>query len=481
MLLAALVAVTQLPSFRRETIDWDEQTFMLMAQDLLRGHLPYIELFDNKPPGTYFSLALVMKLFGQSLEAVRWFGKACIFVAAALVFDAARPRAGRALAALAAAAFVAAHCTEFGLHTSSEIIANVPLAAALWLLLRRPLAPWSPWLAGLLLALAVLTRSNLVLVAAGVGLLYLVALVRPAAMGLPRLGLVGFVLGGLAPVLLLVAVYAAAGGLGDLLVATIAVPASYAAGQQGVAATAAQIIRHVLAPVSVFEGGFELVLGLAAVLAVVANRRRLWFDREGWLLLTVLVAVLLSMVAGGIFYTHYMLQLYVPLALLLAFALPPRSWEGRVLAVAAGLFGLLALAGALPAALASLAAGPPERPLREVAQAIAADRKPGDAVWALSGQLVLFYLDQPPLSRAGTQPDNLFRPEIMGPLQQAGYVGPDEFGRLLALRPRYVVVADDPSVDHVPQAEAGRLRTMTAGYDDWLERGHVRVLRRRDP
>jgi hypothetical protein len=140
--LALLTVATQLTSLQREVINWDESTFMLMAQDLLRGHLPYTSLFDNKPPLVFFVIAGVFAVFGQSLEAVRWFGDACIFATAAMVFGMLRGRAGTKVAALVAALFVAAHVPDFGLFTSSEIIANVPLTAALWVLLDRGERGW---------------------------------------------------------------------------------------------------------------------------------------------------------------------------------------------------------------------------------------------------------------------------------------------------------------------------------------------------
>ena len=65
ILLAFLSFYSRLAFLNREVLDWDETTFMLMAQDVLRGNLPYVHIFDNKPPGMFFILAAAMKLFGQ--------------------------------------------------------------------------------------------------------------------------------------------------------------------------------------------------------------------------------------------------------------------------------------------------------------------------------------------------------------------------------------------------------------------------------
>jgi hypothetical protein len=62
---AVLIVVTHLGSLSREVINWDESTFMLMAQDILRGHLPYLAQYDNKPPGIFFALAAAMKVLAS--------------------------------------------------------------------------------------------------------------------------------------------------------------------------------------------------------------------------------------------------------------------------------------------------------------------------------------------------------------------------------------------------------------------------------
>ena len=68
---ALLILATQLGSLVEEVIDWDESTFILMAADVLRGNLPYLNLFDNKPPVMFFALAGALAAFGESLVTVR--------------------------------------------------------------------------------------------------------------------------------------------------------------------------------------------------------------------------------------------------------------------------------------------------------------------------------------------------------------------------------------------------------------------------
>jgi hypothetical protein len=54
IIFALLVIITRLQALRFENIDWDESTFIIMASDVMRGHLPYLDVWDNKPPILFF-------------------------------------------------------------------------------------------------------------------------------------------------------------------------------------------------------------------------------------------------------------------------------------------------------------------------------------------------------------------------------------------------------------------------------------------
>ena len=82
LIFSSLLLVTRLGYLSWEVIDWDESTFIIMASHVRVGHLPFLELFDIKPPGIFFALAGMMSLFGENLITVRFFGAFCLLVAA---------------------------------------------------------------------------------------------------------------------------------------------------------------------------------------------------------------------------------------------------------------------------------------------------------------------------------------------------------------------------------------------------------------
>jgi len=129
--MVMLVVVVRTGSLEQEIIDWDESTFVLMAADLLRGHLPYVHLFDNKPPGIFVLLAGSIGVFGQSLWAVRLVGDLSVLLTALFTYAMVARYASSLTAGLTAMTLIAMTGTAYGLHTSTELPATAFMTAAL--------------------------------------------------------------------------------------------------------------------------------------------------------------------------------------------------------------------------------------------------------------------------------------------------------------------------------------------------------------
>ena len=52
-------------------LDKDESIYILGADSLLNGNLPYIEIWDNKPPGIFILFSLTMLILGNSIVSIR--------------------------------------------------------------------------------------------------------------------------------------------------------------------------------------------------------------------------------------------------------------------------------------------------------------------------------------------------------------------------------------------------------------------------
>jgi 4-amino-4-deoxy-L-arabinose transferase-like glycosyltransferase len=441
-----LIFLTRFGSLTREVIDHDESTFMLMGADVAAGHLPYIRMFDLKPPALFLMLGAIFALFGKSLLAVRLFGELCLFALVLPTFLVARRLAGFSAALGAALVTIAMASLDFGQPTYSELPATAFLMLALLLLLRAPVRWPAAAGGGLLVSLAVLTRTDLYPVAILGGVLLLVAGWRPA-LAVERRAWLAFGLAGLIPPLLLVLAYARAGELATLRLAMIDAPLVYA-GQKGPLGV---LLRHarLLAKVTL-KGPIIMVPALLLALGGLAllGRRLTRMPRRlpdwPWIVvLTFALGTALALLFSGAAYKHYWLQALPFLGIFIAVALARAELRSKLLAavlVAVPLGG--ALVARAPATIRLLVAPRSAGRHYDIAAAarhIHAESPAAPTVWCWSKQLVLWYLDVPPVSRAATHPDNLARPAVIRTLAAHGYVSSDEIGRIMASPPDYVV------------------------------------------
>lgn len=495
ILYAALLALTQLGMSPLDRVN-DESTFMLLAADLLNGHLPYTEIFDNKPPLIFFMLAGVMGLFGKTVLAVRLFGDVCLLVSSVMILLIARRHYSGVAAGMGGVLNVAIHSVMPGLHTSAGLPAMAFVMIALWCLITRPDRVWALALAGLLISLATLTRTNLAYLAVGAGALLAVAgWVFPRRSGVPGWAVVPFTLAGLAPPALMGLLYWQAGALTELKLATIDVALNYAGVWQW--SLAGLVKYHMLVwgdkvlEVPIVYGSFT-VLALAGLVALMWPRRTdetrapglAWYWIATWVFV---LSVCLSILKSGVVFDYYWQQFFPFVGLLVAALIDrlralPLLRAATIALVLAGMSAGLVRSG--PDSLEILLH--PGRledrhEVRRAAEAITGAMREGDQVWAVRAPLILFYLDLPLISPVVAHPANIGTERIMEPLVAAGYVPEGELDRLFDRRPEFLVTDQHVFIYYFDDAEQARLEKMLAtDYHRFLEGPEFIVFRRND-
>jgi hypothetical protein len=497
--MIVMVVVLRTGSLEREIIDWDESTFVLMAADLLRGHLPYVQLFDNKPPGIFLLVAGAIGIFGKSLWAVRLVGDLSVLITALFTYAMVARHASSLTAGLTSMTLIAMSATAYGLHTSAELPATAFMTAALWAATSRPDRLASPLSAGLLASAAILTRANLAIAVLCMGVVYLWPLVyaRPRS---HRLSAFAFAAGVLVPIAAVFGVYAVAGHLDVAVLSMITVPLAYALHQTTMLVVLKQNVWSISALLQDVPGTYLaptlLITASACSLlwrAVSATPRRPSVTpttADGDVLMSVLLCsaamlgTMLSILRGGMFYLHYWLQLY-PYAVFVVAA-------GAHLATRPALRWLLWVGCVVPPVTAIGERWPSFRRvmtspqqitarhrIRAIADRLRIDRRDGDEILALNNHLVLWYLDVPPITRIATHPTNLIVAEIVAPLARAGYTEADIFDRVLARRPRHIVSGDNDRFGQMDARQQALLeRVLRDDYEIWIREPGVTVYRR---
>ena len=214
---------------------WDESTFIILASHFLDGNLPYLDLFEIKPPGIFFALAGVMSIFGEDLLTVRLFSIFCLLISAVAGYAIAVRWMPPSLAGASMVVYSVLTCEiEFqGMSTEHLVLALI--MPAFWLLVAHRDRMWATFLIGILLSAATLTRTNIAYVVLALGAFYFWRFARPRP-DVPRAAFVAYGLGGALPLGSLMLTYWLAGGLDIFLLSTFWAPLYYASSQMGVAA-----------------------------------------------------------------------------------------------------------------------------------------------------------------------------------------------------------------------------------------------------
>ncbi|RPJ43857.1 MAG: hypothetical protein EHM19_07870, partial [Candidatus Latescibacterota bacterium] len=312
MLVLLLVTVlARLPFLFDAVINWDESTFLLMGEDLLRGRLPYVHAWDNKPPLVFIPYAAALAIFGDNVVGARILGIAAVFAGALLVRRAARRVIGRRGADWAAVLLVLFSGAPPGSFAAmSEHIALPFFCLALDRMLAGGSSRRSFFATGVLLGLMVLVRTNLAY--AALGFLLAVRILSPAGASARAISLAA---GALVPPLITAAVYAAAGRL-DLFVRSVVVaPLAYAesgwlSGVETLSRMARFGLRAEVLPL--------VLAALAGAFLLVRDARRGRTSARGLVALALLLALTaLSTAGSGRYFGHYAIQ-FLPFAAIAA-------------------------------------------------------------------------------------------------------------------------------------------------------------------
>ena len=168
VVLVGAFLLAKLP-FLDQSLDRDEGTYLYLGQETLNGARPYVDNYEMKPPGLFYSYALIRTFVGHSSTAVRWFSHLLIVINAFLLFISLRQWKWRWGALFAVASYLVFQMIPF--YLSSALLLE-PIVLFYFL---SAIVTWqfqkgyviSGILPGMLLMLAVLTKQNIVFLIIG--------------------------------------------------------------------------------------------------------------------------------------------------------------------------------------------------------------------------------------------------------------------------------------------------------------------------
>ena len=309
--LTAILAISTLLrlAFLHEPFDRDEGQYATIAQEILRGGLPYRDAIEIKPPGAFYLYALAIGLFGATTEAVRIFTALYAMLTVIAVYGVARQIAG-ARAGLCAALIYGIYSTFPRLqgNSNTEVFLVLPMTAGVWCFLKAIDTKKRPYLygVGLCAALAMLIKPVALPV---VALEFLLIPFFRSGAGRTResaLDLAAFLLPIAACAMATIAYFFLRGGLDDLFYWTVEFPRRYKDAEILLTPTLAAVLQYLRSVLAV-----PALLGIPAGLWLAVTKRTI----PGILPFLLILAVSWAIALPGKNFPHYFIMIIPFLAI----------------------------------------------------------------------------------------------------------------------------------------------------------------------
>jgi|TARA_B100001094_G_C18195422_1_gene810432 hypothetical protein len=311
-----LVFLTQFSSIGNEVIDWDETTFILMGNSFYEGNLPYTELWDLKPPMHFILIGFAFKTFGPSLLVTRLLGDFLIFLSAALIYHLTKDIFTNFERVLAASVYIIFVSFDFSQPTMTEFTATFFILLSLTFLKNN--GNHNFFLSGFAISLSVLTRTNIAFVVIGL----LVYLYRQKV---STKKVMIFLSGGLSPLFTFMLIYIFEGALKEFLYSVFVIPL----GNTVIRENFLDFVTSSL-PTIFLDGVFSIQIWFVFLLVSLlmryfikskTNSKKLIIDFPDVISLNIVIffSILISILLGGRFFYHYLIQLFPFASILLIF------------------------------------------------------------------------------------------------------------------------------------------------------------------
>lgn len=474
------------PILARSVLDWDESLYLLMAEQWRAGHLPYTNIWDNKPIGIYLIFMTFIDLIGRPILAIRLASDLFITANAFILFNITHLLlAGRAepmrlrLAIFAALAYAIGSLSNDGLAANTEIFMTCFTALAMLLAL-IPMAEGRISLlhcaaCGALLGLAVMTKYVAIFEAPALAFALLqLNQARSKSAGLWRLLACGA--GGLLPLMATLFLYIEAGLLPLWWQASVASNVIRIAGAS--APTIGSVILYQLQNWAPLYLCVPLLAVLWALSPPARPARRIMIFVYLWLL-----GGLIGVCAAKSFFDHYFLQSLPVLCLIAALTLAASPVILRRIIIIAMLLPAIAGWNQLANVAAPIItfqnghlAIRPDIQAR-IAADLTAALQPGQHIYVFDDQPIIYSLtNQTPPTKYAFPPDLTTR--FLANV--AGINAYHEVSRILATHPEFIIRSLDPLTAPSQRNNAVYQlvdQTLSRNYDIWKTVGDSVIFR----
>jgi len=446
-LLILLAVILRSPEYGNPDVSLDEEFYLVVADRMIHGALPFVDIWDRKPIGLFLIYALTRMLGGEGFIQYQLVAALFAGATAGVIWAMARRVTGNFGAICAALAYLFWLNLFSGTAGQSPVFYNLFVAIAAWLAFRaNDSEDWRRTLklgigAMALCGLALQVKYTAVAEGAFLGLWFLWRIWRNGG-GPRRLILAGlaFALLGMAPTLIVTAYYAAIGQLPAFAYANFFSVFDRARLPERFLRHAAQFFLLVTMPLAIY---MPFAVARRWQLRTSDAGRQDFILMIGWL-----IAAAFGFAMIGNFYDHYILPLTVPLFVCVAAVL-----SRTPIGIAAG-----ALLVGWPIAIGSYPDYSYNQKKREKIMEATRATLPyvqGHCLFIFDGPAVIYMTTQACVPTRFVYPDHLSNDV------EKHAIGADsvaEMTRVLDSRPGAIITTEAPVIPAVNRANVAQLR-----------------------
>ncbi len=459
--LAILALAMRFPYFFEAVINWDESTFILLGQSVVDGNLPYTELLDVKPPLLWICFALFILVFGKTVVSIRLAGSVCVVLTAFFTYLIGRKIWDNNIGVISAILFIiVTGLSPEGEAVMSEHVALVPLMAGLSLLIEKKNTLWTIFFASVLITTASLIRLNLAYIALAVGLVLLFCppnnFNREVKLKLIIYRGIAYALGGVSVVFLTMIPYLILRQEQIWFSGVITASLSYSSVQKNLFATLSEEITAIW---NILLGRTSTALIGVAILVWVGGMFQVFLTLIHWkrldnfkqksiiLLLATLLSLEFSVLKGGFFYSHYLIQFNAIISLFAAVLIKKALLSSQYQRVVITFIILAFFIAFIHVSLKYVRLGDEivynhrilYGPAYQIAELLEQENTNRQPVLLLSSHLAYWLTNSKPLTPTMTHPSNLNKEFLL-----KAWLGEDastatELSKILRQQPKFII------------------------------------------
>jgi hypothetical protein len=471
LFVASAVAI-RVPILTALSLHLDEQTFLNVGHDVASGHLPYLHLWDNKPPLLFFLIAPITIVAHHAILVVRLFAVAFDILTSLLVKKTSDVLFGEASTHWIAAVwcFAALSVRDGGGALMSETVALPFLMGGTLLLCARHPSLHRSFTAGLLLGAATMIRATPIFATFAAVIIFWIEFLFTRERYLFFVGAL-VALGGFCALVATILPYFVTGQLDMLVRSALLAPIAYVQ-ERG----QSSLVSEVVSLVTSKSIGGAILFGLIGLALGVARRPIDWTVLR---IAAIWLALFVGLSRGpeGAFYLITLMPFACIFAALAFDKLIEVSSTKLVKIVVAAIL-LLPLPAA---AITSIKRGNEPSATVATLAVLSREMRPSDTLYLTTDYMLYWMLDRAPPHPIVTHAGNLFRPAMFQILPFGMTTSADVMRAIVAAKPTWIVM-ETPN-RYGEETDVGKVLqpALTSSYQLVPSPMHRLIYRLRDP